>query len=604
MRRLVIVVLMILLIPLFQLMSGSVPNKILLIRYEGEHIYTTNPFEWSATFKCNQPLEVNYVDSISFKGNWREDYAAYYEVTTEVLEGGLWQFAIDSDDASDLVIDGKIVASWYGGHAFCNCQDHSGLIYLTPGNHTLIVRMQEKTGGDGVVLYFKSPSDSEWKIFSSQNLVGKAKLYARANVDAASTCQNAVEITQFYIPDREGIPGVLYVQFSSRSPNYVNVPSDWSDFFDCDNILERGILNGFVLSPGNRGDEYTTYLEAILEVDKEGTWYFAIDGDDAVDLIIDDKIVVDWYGGHAFCNCQDHTGIVYLTKGNHTIIVRHQEYRGADGVIVYFRAPGDSEWKKLTIDNLQGKGMLYVPVRDENYLKSCNFAQITTTYTPPKDLLLPGILFIEYAGKQSGYAYSPDEWEDHYECSEIKKVRIVDRIYWYSSSEDNVSFHYEALLKVKVPGEYRFAINGDDAVDVLLDGEIVAHWYGGHAIHGGTPDTWQIRDKEISDKIYLSEGWHTLMVRHQEYRGVEAVILYVQFPLRDDWVVFSLDNVKEYMDVYAYVPDDNTLRSCTFIKGEPLITPEATTTSKKAPIPWGVILISSVLILYLTVKRR
>ncbi|AHF79749.1 PA14 domain-containing protein [Thermococcus paralvinellae] len=604
MRKLIIIVLVIILAPLFQFASGSVPNKILLIRYEGEDMYTTNPFEWSTTFKCSRPLEVTYVDSISFRGNWREDYTAYYEVTMEVLKEGFWQFAIDSDDASDLIIDGKIVVSWYGGHGFCNCQDHRGTIYLTKGNHTLIVRMQEKTGGDGVVLYFKSPSDSEWRVFSAQNLIGKAKLYAKSNVDTTSTCQNAVRITQFYIPDREGILGVLYVRFSSRSPKYVNLPSEWSDFFDCNNIIESGILNGFVMSFGNRGEEYTTYLEAILEVDKEGVWYFAIDGDDAVDLIIDGKIVADWYGGHAPCYCQEHTGIVYLTKGNHTVIVRHQEYTGVDGVVVYFKAPGDTEWKKLTIDNLQGKGKLYVPVRDEDYLRSCTFTQIITTYLPPRGLLVPGILLVEYAGKQSGYAYGPDEWEEHYNCGEIKRIRIVDRIYWYNWIENNVSFHYEALLNVKIPGEYRFAIDGDDAVDVVLDGKIIAHWYGGHAPHRGTPDTWQIKDKEISDKIHLSEGWHTLMVRHQEYTGIEAVILYIQFPMRDDWVLFSLDNVKEYMDVYAYVPDDNTLRSCMFVRGEPLITPEATTTPTKAPISWKVLLISAILIISLTIKRR
>jgi len=56
---------------------------------------------------------------------------------------GTWYFAVDSDDGSELVKSNAdmyggihehtVIASWYGGHGWCNCQSYNGSIYLTAG---------------------------------------------------------------------------------------------------------------------------------------------------------------------------------------------------------------------------------------------------------------------------------------------------------------------------------------------------------------------------------------------------------------------------------------------------------------------------------------
>ena len=69
--------------------------------------------------------------------------------------GGNFTFAVDGDDAQEVIIDGTVVASYYGAHGFCNCQSHSGTINLTAGTHTIVYRMQEAAGGDGYVLWWQ-----------------------------------------------------------------------------------------------------------------------------------------------------------------------------------------------------------------------------------------------------------------------------------------------------------------------------------------------------------------------------------------------------------------------------------------------------------------
>jgi parallel beta-helix repeat protein len=46
-----------------------------------------------------------------------EEFTSYYEAYFYVDNPGIWFFSTDSDDASEIVIDDQVVASWYGGHS-------------------------------------------------------------------------------------------------------------------------------------------------------------------------------------------------------------------------------------------------------------------------------------------------------------------------------------------------------------------------------------------------------------------------------------------------------------------------------------------------------
>jgi len=114
----------------------------------------------------NNYNNLNRIDS----GNYL--LVAEFKVTSN--NAGIWQFSIDSDDGSEVEIDGVVVASYYGAHGFCSCSNHSGSIYLAPGWHRIIVRLRENFGGDGVIVWYKKPRDIMWTKFGNSELTIRA----------------------------------------------------------------------------------------------------------------------------------------------------------------------------------------------------------------------------------------------------------------------------------------------------------------------------------------------------------------------------------------------------------------------------------------------
>jgi hypothetical protein len=77
------------------------------------------------------------------------------------LETGTYTFTMESDDASDLTINGTAVISTYVGQAVPSLGTHTGTIAVTAGQKYFFeARMQQGTGGYGFRLYWKSPTQS------------------------------------------------------------------------------------------------------------------------------------------------------------------------------------------------------------------------------------------------------------------------------------------------------------------------------------------------------------------------------------------------------------------------------------------------------------
>jgi len=93
---------------------------------------------------------------------------------------GTYDFATDSDDASDVYIggdsvdcahpDGTKVTSWYSGHGDCDCWDHSGSISLDEGFHKVMYRQEEGSGGADWILGWQKPGDSSYSKIPSSYL--------------------------------------------------------------------------------------------------------------------------------------------------------------------------------------------------------------------------------------------------------------------------------------------------------------------------------------------------------------------------------------------------------------------------------------------------
>lgn len=90
-------------------------------------------------------------------------------------------------------------------------------------------------------------------------------------------------------------------------------------------------------------ENYLAIFTGHLDVVTAGNYQIAVDGDDAVEVIIDggtaNERVIGYYGPHAACWCTSHSDTVYLTAGTHSIEFRMEEAGGGDRYFLYWNGP-------------------------------------------------------------------------------------------------------------------------------------------------------------------------------------------------------------------------------------------------------------------------
>lgn len=98
------------------------------------------------------------------------NYFLMTEFQVTAANTGNWNFALDSDAAAEIEIDGAVVLGRFGAQTRCNpatsCPQ-SGLINLAVGWHRVIVRHFEQTGNDGVRLWYDPPGATSWTYFGN-----------------------------------------------------------------------------------------------------------------------------------------------------------------------------------------------------------------------------------------------------------------------------------------------------------------------------------------------------------------------------------------------------------------------------------------------------
>ena len=97
-------------------------------------------------------------------------------------------------------------------------------------------------------------------------------------------------------------------------------------------------------------------------------------------------------------------------------------------------------------------------------------------------------------------------------------------------TQDNYVTLIKGQINAPTEGEYEFATNGDDAVEVLIDGHVVANWYGGHAACYKSPISSQIEcienntdgEPPVIGTVTLTQGLHALEFHHEEVGGGDS----------------------------------------------------------------------------------
>jgi hypothetical protein len=105
------------------------------------------------------------------------------------------------------------------------------------------------------------------------------------------------------------------------------------------NEINHNSGNPFALRSNNY---YLTLIEGYLYAPEDGFYNFAVDGDDAVELKINDTVYSSWYGGHGAQNSPHDENTWGLSKGFHKLNYRMQEYTGGDSFYAYWRKPNQT----------------------------------------------------------------------------------------------------------------------------------------------------------------------------------------------------------------------------------------------------------------------
>ena len=91
-------------------------------------------------------------------------------------ETGVYYFGVDGDDGVDLSINGNVVTSFYGPHGFNGYR--IGSIYMVAGTqYTIMARMQEFGGGDGLAVTWKRPSQGSYSIQPDEIMATSTSYY-------------------------------------------------------------------------------------------------------------------------------------------------------------------------------------------------------------------------------------------------------------------------------------------------------------------------------------------------------------------------------------------------------------------------------------------
>ena len=129
--------------------------------------FSNTILRWSGTKSSSIVLNWSSWSTLSSNGITVPNNGEYFstEVTGTFVpaESGTYTFGINSDDGSDLLINGVLVKSFYGGHGMSGYQ--YGTINLVAGTqYTFKARMQEYGGGEGLAVVWKRPSQSTYSL--------------------------------------------------------------------------------------------------------------------------------------------------------------------------------------------------------------------------------------------------------------------------------------------------------------------------------------------------------------------------------------------------------------------------------------------------------
>ncbi|MFB6175387.1 MAG: PA14 domain-containing protein [Candidatus Nanohalobium sp.] len=478
---------------------------------------------------------------------------------------GTYTIGIDSDDASDVFIDGEKVASYYGPHGTSGSYGHQGTITLEEGYHRFKIRMQEDTGGDGVSIAWERPNKNNMKVIKSNRF--SRRLYQQSGNYTSKTFSTKREVkwekasvkastgtdTDYsieygyntsgswtYVNSISSVPETRFLKYrlelstadGEKSPSVDKVNLTYSNskasFQEMKTVtdVQSGVVN-------NLSFDFSSY-----SLPTNFLWNIQVKQSDGSTNISKSREVN--VRPHSFASpdikwSEPEDGTSNRTPINFSFTPKCYSEYGCYEVSLYFNSTGekgswifnqDNDWSRGSLSNTtfeSGKVKLEGEVGEQGKLRyrwydTEGLNQDNSYGDSKKDMDKFFNTKIEGVSLEGSGEYSREvDWKNN-EWDPKPSYLPGDHYSWKASG----------YIYAPNTGTYKFGIDSDDASDLFINGEMVTSYYGGHGDSG---------DYSHSGTVELSEGYHTLKVRMQEDTGGDGVSIAWERPNKNNMKV-------------------------------------------------------------------
>lgn len=267
--------------------AGEVPGLIYRY-YEGS--WTVLP-----DFTLLTPVRSGVAPAFSTAPREREsNYALTFEGNIRIPSTGAWTFYSNSDEGSQIWIDGRLVVNHDGVHPV---SEASGSLSLPAGVHRITVTYFQASGAQALDIRYEGPG-------VPRQVIPPAALF-------------------------QPVPGVRYDYYEGAWNSLPN--------FDLLTPVKSGDGVAFSLLPRLRDDNFAMRFRATLRTPLAGSYTFFTASDDGSKLFINGALVVNNDGLHSTLEKQ---GTITLTAGVHDLEVHYFELTGDQVLQVSYSGPG------------------------------------------------------------------------------------------------------------------------------------------------------------------------------------------------------------------------------------------------------------------------
>jgi hypothetical protein len=164
----------------------------------------------------------------------------------------------------------------------------------------------------------------------------------------------------------DGNGALNYETFSASAGSPYN-STEFSSYVQPSSMASSGSASGSVLlnwessatltnagiAIPNGGEQFAVQVSGFFVPQESGVYTFTCEGDDAVDLFINDVNVANHYGPHGTESLGSHTGTIELIAGqSYTFRARMQDAGGGEGLRVFWRKPSESSGWNINTNEL------------------------------------------------------------------------------------------------------------------------------------------------------------------------------------------------------------------------------------------------------------